>query len=72
MQVYPSAYRTTAYPSHRGHNLPVFTKMKVPYMANLTPFLEQNPVIAIVLMLIMLRFIRVLCNRLLEKNSKKQ
>jgi len=45
--------------------------MKVPYLADLTPFLERNPVIAIVLTLIMLRSVRVLCNRLLENAWKK-
>lgn len=45
--------------------------MKAPYPADLTSFLERNPIIAIVLMLVMLRSIRVLCNRLLENTWKK-
>jgi len=51
--------RTTACASHRDPDLPAFTNMKVPYLGDLTPFLEQNRIIAIILILIMLRFIRL-------------
>ena len=43
----------------------------MPYLADLIPFLERNRVVAIVLTLIILRFVRVLFNRLLENMRKK-
>lgn len=44
--------------------------MNVPHLADLTPFFERYPVIAIILMLIILRSVRALCNRLLESAKK--
>lgn len=64
-------YSTNAYAYRRRPNFPTFTNMKVPYLAEITPFLERNPVIAIVLTLILLRSFRVLCNRLLEHARMK-
>ena len=67
----PSHNRAIPYTSRGDPNIPTFTNTKMPHLADLTPFFERNPVVAIVLTLIMLRFVRVLCNRLLENMRKK-
>lgn len=64
-------YRTTAYEYRRGPHFPAFMNMNVPYLGEITPFLERNPVIAIILTLILLRSVRALCNRLLEYSRKR-
>lgn len=67
----PFSPRAPPYTPSRDPNPPAFAKTMMPHMADLTPFLERNPVVAIVLTLILLRFVRILCNRLLENMRKK-
>ena len=67
----PVSHRSTAYASRPDPSVHAFTNVKMPHLADLTPFLERNPVVAIVLMLVLLRSIRALCNRLLESARKK-